>query len=1224
MFRHSTRRLLTGFLALAALGTGPTAVSAQVQLGQLVAGAPHEAEPSILTARAELDVEGMLLDDALNLLQSHSGVSIIYSPSRLPRLEVTCHCLSLSVADALDRLLINTLLEYTVYGEHIVIESDRRSALEIVEPQVVTATSNSAEGSMLQTFIRSGRGLMAAGALAAATLSAPGVASGQNHVVNGRVTSTGLTPLIGVNVVVKGTTIGEISNASGNFTISAPSANDTLVFTSLGYRAEEVAIDGRTTVNVVLQEDAVALEGIVVVGYGTQSRATVSGSVSSITSEDIERTSATTSAEALVGKMQGINTRLMTTNSGTSGGRAATGTDGRPGAATTIQIRNMGSPLFVIDGVPSEEAAFQHLNSSDIESISVLKDASASVYGFRASNGVILVTTKKGRESAPQLRIDGYYGVQNLTRYPYESMSTAYQFMEGIVESQQNRGQPRTVDEEELAKWRAGTEPGYQSFDAYSAIVNNPNAGQYSLNVSLSGAAGDANYYLSFGHVNQDYVMKDNNFNRSNIQANLSAVLFDKLTLDAKLRGRQEFTTNFALAGSNDVIRTALLGINSTWPTQSPWADPEHQYIAFDQRYLARSPAAYNKEHSGWQDDTTWDFNGTFFAEYELPFNSSIRGSYSQTRNLRNFDQQRYSFDAYRYNEATDSYEVAGSSGSTSRFQSRSRSEDSWAQLLFNTQQTYRSHSITGVFGYERDGGESWTTELTSVPPGNFTHIISLSDLTDLGNGWGINRRASYIGRINYDFQQKYLVELLGRYDGSYLFADDKRWGFFPGVSLGWRITEEPFFRDRVGFLDELKLRASWGQAGRETGGPWSYLEGATYGQAGSYLDGTLVTGVQPRGLPATNLSWITSTSRNLGLDFQAMDSKLSGEFDVFERKLEGLPASRYDVLIPTEVGYDLPEENLESEATRGLEGILRWSDEFRGVSYSIAPHGTLARNKIVDRYKPRYGNSWDRYRTATEDRWIGVTQAFGYEVAGQFQTVDQIERHDVVIDEAGNRTLLPGDLIYVDQNGDKVINEMDERVLGFPIQTTPLVSYGLNGSFSYGGFSLNYDFAGGALYSYLQINEQRYAFFGDHNAQSFYQDRWHRADPYDDHSEWIPGRFPALRKGVTRHATFQPVSDYWRTNVRYLRLKRLELGYSVPANLSNHIGLSRMRVYTSASNPWVLDNLSHISLDPEIVQGNGLNYPSSRVINVGFSATVGGAPTEPAPVLPVPPTGTP
>lgn len=1218
MIRHSARRLASGFLASGLLAGTSIDAFAQISMGQLVAGTPLQPEAPVLDTRARLEVSNVLLDDALKALQLRSGVSIIYSPSRLPRLVVSCSCLTLSVAEALDRLLINSRLLYTVYGEHIVIEPHRTSALEgIVEPQVVTATSTSAEGSMLQTLIRSGRGLVTAGALAAATLSGPGEASAQSHAVSGRVTSEDLAPLIGVNVGVKGTTIGTITNASGSFTLQARTPNDTLVFSILGMRTEEVGIAGRSTVNVVLQQDAVALEGIVVVGYGTQTRATVSGSVSAISSEDIERTSATTGAEALVGKIQGINTRIMTGGTGTSGGRAATGADGRPGAATAIQIRNMGAPLFVIDGVPSDESAFQHLNSSDIETISVLKDASASVYGFRAANGVILVTTKRGRAQAPQLRIDGYYGVQNLTRLPYEHMTTAYEYKASDVESQQNLGQNRTIPTQEaLNDWRS-----FPSYDAADAIINNPNAAQYNFNASLSGTAGDANYYLSFGHVSQDYVMKDNNFNRSNIQANLSALLFDKLTLDAKLRGRQELTSQFALAGNNDVVRTAILGINSTWPFQSPFADPNGQYIAYDQRYLARTPPSYNKEKSGWQDDTVWDLNATFFAEYELPLNSSIRASYSQTRNFRNFDQHRYSFDAYRYNEATETYEVAGRSGESARFQSRRRGESDWLQFLFNTQQVFDAHSITATLGYERDGGENWTTEVTSVPPGNFTHIINFADLTDLGNSWGINRRESYIGRVNYDFEQKYLVELLGRYDGSHLFADGNRWGFFPGVSVGWRITEEDFFSDRVGFFDELKLRASWGEAGREQIGAWQYLGGATYNSGTpSFLDGALIPGIGPRGIPVTNLSWVTSTNRNLGVDFQMLDSRLSGEFDVFERKLDGLPASRYDVLIPTETGYTLPQENLESEATQGLEGIIRWSDQFRGVSYSIAPHATLARNKVLDRYKPRYGNSWDRYRNASEHRWVGTTGAFGYESAGQFQTMEEIERYPVNIDGQGNRTLLPGDLKYVDQNNDGIINSMDQRVLGYPTSGTPLISYGLNGSFSYGSVSLSYDFAGGALFSFLAGNEMRYPYFGDHNSQTFHNDRWRRADLYDDQSEWIPGRFPPLRKGVLNHSSRQPVSDFWRTNVRYLRLKRLELGYSVPADLSDRIGMSRMRVYTSATNPLLFDNLGYMNLDPEIVQGNGLNYPSSRVINVGFSATVGGTPSEPAPVIPVPP----
>lgn len=1182
------------------------AQTASATPGQQVASAGDgvrapATEPMILAKRSGLVVEESSLSDALTSLAESSGVVLAFSPSIVREVShtVSCACRHMTVGETLSKLLRNTGLGFTEVRGQVMVYSVTSPTLEsgvdllrsLPVTSVLTSLPRNAEGGVIQP------------------LSALTLRNQQN--VAGTVTGPTGAPVVAARVSVKGTTVGTLTNSSGGYTIVAPNPTDTLVFSSLGFQEQEVPITGRAVIDVVLQETVLALEGLVVVGYGTQSRATVTGAVSSISSEAISRTSATTAAEALVGKIAGINTRLYSNNSGrTSGARDAESLDGRPGAPTSIQIRNMGAPLFVIDGVPSDESAFQQMNAADIENVSILKDASAAIYGFRAANGVVLVTTKSGASGGTrsQLRVDGYYGFQNLDRYPYEKMFNAYQFQRGTVESQQNRGQVRSIPAEELERWRVGTEPGYQSYDAYSAIVNNPNAAQYNINAALSGAFGTTTYYLSFGRVGQDYVMKDNSFSRNNLQMNISAVPLTNLTLDAKLRARQEFTTNFALTGSGDVVRTALLGVNSTWPTESPWADPEQKYIAVDQRYLARAPVSFNKKYSGWQDDTNWDFNGTFFAEYALPWSTRVRASYSMTANLRNFDQHRYSFDAYRYNPATESYEVAGSAGSSERYQSRVRGTNNWSQLMVTSAQRIGNHSFSGTVAYERNGGESWRTAVTSVPPGSFTHLIGLSDLVGLENAWNIDRRESYVGRFNYDYNQQYLVELLGRYEGSYLFPPDKRWGFFPGASVGWRISEEDFFRDRFSFINELKLRASWGETGREqTGQAWTYLGGATYGSGNAFLDGALVTGIVPRGLPVTNLSWVTSISRNIGLDHQWLDGRLSGEIDLFERKLTGLPAARYDVVIPTEVGYTLPNENLESEATRGIEAMIRYSGQFGSVRYSIAPHATLARNTVLERYKPRYGNSWDRYRTGTEHRWSGVTGTFGYETLGQFQTVEEIEAHAVNIDGQGNRSLLPGDLIYKDQNNDGIINAMDQRPIGFSLQGTPILSFGLNGTFDYGSFSLAYDFAGGALYSYLQVNEQRYAFFGDHNAQAFYEDRWRRADPYDDQSEWIPGRFPAVRKGVTNHATFQPTSDYWRHNVKYLRLKRLELAYIIPTDIASRAGMSSVRVYTSIANPFSLDNVKFLSLDPEIVQGNGLNYPTSTVLNFGFSATLGG-----------------
>jgi hypothetical protein len=447
---------------------------------------------------------------------------------------------------------------------------------------------------------------------------------------------------------------------------------------------------------------------------------------------------------------------------------------------------------------------------------------------------------------------------------------------------------------------------------------------------------------------------------------------------------------------------------------------------------------------------------------------------------------------------------------------------------------------------------------------------------------------------------------VLGRYDGSYLYAPGKRWGFFPGVSLGWRPVQEPFLRDRLRFLDDLKLRVSWGQAGREQGiAPWDFIGGATYGIGEGYLfDGQVVTGARPRGLPVTNLTWVTSTSRNVGIDFAVLGQRLTGQFDVFERKLTGLPENRYDVLLPSEVGYVLPQENLESEATRGLEGVLTYGDRVGGLTYSIGTHATLARRRILDQYKPRYGNSWQEYRTAIGNRWADVS--FGYEVIGQFQSMEEIERHPVDIDGQGNRTLLPGDLIYKDVNADGIINGLDERPIGFAVNANPILAFGVNASAGYRNVDLSIDLAGGTMYSYNRNLELKFPFQADHNSPEWMLlNRWHRADPYDDTSQWIPGKDPPIRRGLTNHASYR-TSTFWRSNVTYLRVKRVELGYSLPARLASALALSNTRVYLSAANLHSFDNLAHIKLDPEVAFDSGLRYPPQRVISVGFSTTMG------------------
>lgn len=1151
---------------------------------------------SLLSRSARLDVSDVTVEEALTLLRHRSQVDIVFSPTLLPTGRVSCACADVTVAQALDQLLKGTGFSYFEMPLQVVIQY----AGALPPPPNPGLARTSSAFMLVNAVNDSGRD---------ETVRFTPITRRLLGTINGRVVDAMTqTPLATVQIHIPALEIGVLTNSAGFFSLpNVPAGTHTLVAEVIGYQraSQEVTVvdDSTVIVNFELVQTAVALEEVVAVGYGTQARELVSGSVSSVSSAEIERSSATTSAAALVGKIQGINTRMP---SNTRLGDSREARDGRPGGSIMLQIRNMGEPLYVIDGVPVDARDFNHLNFADIEEISILKDASASVYGFRASNGVVLIRTKRGAMAQrPQLRVNGYYGWQWLHRHslPHGFGNTAYQHMYAIVESEQNLGQARTIDRDDLEQWLYA--PTYEHFPL---TVSNQGALQANVNAALSGGTADANYYLSVGHVVQEYVLPDNKFQRTNLQANLRSELFDGFSIGTELRGYLEAHDLVASGASADPVQGIFRAIISSWPHEDPWANGNRNYVAGGNRYLIRSPAVMNQRIGGTQDQYRQNVAGNLWAEYRLPYGFTLKGTISHRRIYHQYDYHGYDIEAYCYDAETDTYYVCETVTARDRQHSRELDKSDFSQIQLTHPGVFLGrHSLSGTIAYERTGGESERTELRSTPPTTFNSLIDLAEVNNLANTWSISRRASFIGRLNYDFDRKYLVEVLGRYDGSYLYAPGHRWGFFPGVSLAWRVTQEDFVRDRFSFLNELKIRTSWGRTGREQASPWSYLAGATYGVGGgSVFDGALKTGVRPRNLPNTKLSWVTSTARNIGIEAAVFDQRLSIEFDVFERKLSGLPASRYDVLLPSEVGYSLPQENLESESIRGLEFMIRYTDRIGNVTVSISPNATLARRKILDRYKPRYGNSWHRYRTASEHRWAGIR--FDYQVIGQFQSVEEIENYPVDHDGQGNRTLLPGDWIFKDVNGDNLIDELDMRPIGWPEGQPPILSYGMGTSLAYGNITLNVDLAGGTMFSYLPMNDVRLAFNTDHASGAYYQSRWRRADPYDDQSEWIPGRWPPLRKLATSHSSNR-TSDKTFLNVTYLRLRRVELGYNLPSRIAERLSLANARIYASSDNPWWIDNQRHWQMDPEASVANV--YPSSSVFTIGFSATLGGGTTQ-------------
>lgn len=1035
--------------------------------------------------------------------------------------------------------------------------------------------------------------------LAVLALAVSGAAMAQIP-LKGKVSNKLEEPLIGVSVLLKGTTTGAMTDENGEFSLTVPAGapQPVLVFSYVGYITKEEQVAGRTTVNVVLEMNDTNLDEIVVVGYGTQSKRNLSGSVSDIKSTDIVRASTTTASGALAGKIQGISVRAK---------------DARPGRGAVLEVRNMGTPLFVIDGVPyggspgrdwvqtatvSGMDVFNALNLEDIENITILKDGSAAIYGLRAANGVVLVTTKKGKKDEKiKLNLNGYTGWQNLTRFP--TLANAAQYTRAWVEAARNEGRdPASVyTREELAKWQAGTEPGYQGYN-YEDMVIRKNIPQNYINASVTGGSRNSNYFLSVGHLNQDAMIKDFNYQRTNLQANLESKISPNFTIGTQISGRYEYSQDVGLPGGDGYF-SSILAIFKNRPTVGPYANDNPAYPNHTHDF-SYNPAIFSRDIAGYKDNLTRSANLNMYAQYQLPFGLSAKGTVSYNYTNNKFDGFQYSYDVFTYRN--DQYVRTHGTDSRWRFQTEREVVSRYAQVQLDYTKQFGAHSTSATVGYEISDFDRNYLEMGTNPTNNYIPLLSFDQMNGFRDAWDYEARAGYIGRLNYNYKGRYLLELLGRYDASYLYYKDMRWGFFPGASLAWRISDEPFFENLTGVINDFKLRTSMGQTGKEEGvGMHGYLAGYNWGNGNAILDGQFVQGISPRGLPVRNLSWVKNTTYNIGMDLAFLQSKLTFTGDIFRIIRSGIPAARYDVLLPSEIGYSLPNENLNKNGYYGAEGIITWSDKIGQLNYVVSGNMTYSRFRALESYKPRFGNSWDEYRNSQEDRWGGIW--WGYQVIGRFQSEEEIRNYPVDMDGRNNRDILPGDLIYKDVNGDGIINGMDERPIGYPTGWAPMLTFGGRIGLDYKGISLNTDLAGGAIQSWFQDYELKNALHGGGNSPAFLlEDRWHKEDPYNPDSPWIPGYYPAIRHGHSGPNGRN--SNFWLTNVRYLRVTNLELGYSLPSAITGKIKAEKLRVYANASNVFSFDNVKKFQIDPEIEARAAVVYPQQRVFMLGFNIT--------------------
>jgi len=1008
----------------------------------------------------------------------------------------------------------------------------------------------------------------------------------QDLKISGSVTNDQGKTISGVSISLKGTKNGTVTDGNGYFTISTP-VGGVLVFSFVGYEKREMTVSNKQDLNVTLSSASNGLDEVVVVAYGTQKKASVTGSIAQVSGKEITTATNPNVANLLAGKLPGLRVAQTT---------------GEPGDyATNFDIRGFGAPLVIIDGVPRNQIDLSRLNPNDIESVSVLKDASAAVYGVRSGNGVILVTTKKGSGKAV-FNYSATYGVAQMANSP--QILNSYQYATLTDESYVNAGATPPYSAQQLQQYQSGALPSTNWLN----LVLRKSAPEQQQNISASGSSDKTRYYLSFGEYNDGGIYKSGDIGdkKYNFRSNITTDLTKDLQVGMLISGLKD--DKYQPGEGVEAIYQALW---SEPPTLTPYANNNPAYLQMMPD--GTNPVSItNSSYSGYADVDYKNFNGTVNLNYKVPtvpgLQAKILYSYTNTNyTTKNWIKE---VDLYDYDPTTQIYSITGSRNApTTLSQSYTELVSSTAQASLEYEKSFHSgHNIKALLLTEEDkssgmafnGSRQFALDaVDQLYAGNTTNQTITSTEVDPAVNQGI------VGRVNYDYNNKYLLEGSFREDGSSKFAVGHRWGFFPAVSGGWRISDEPFLKDKVSFLNDLKIRASYGVLGDDASSSYQYLSGYNYPGANYVLNGELVNGLGFRGLTNENLSWYTNHLLNLGFDAEMFSGKLSVSADVFSRKRDGLLATRL-LSLPGTVGAALPQENLNSDLTRGFEASISYKDHVGDFRYNIG--GNIAFTRTKNLYVEEAGatNSSSNWLNNPANRYNDIY--WGYKVIGQFKSEAEIKSSPVE-DGNGNRSVLPGDLKYQDLNHDGVIDAGDLQPIG-KNANTPEVTFGFTINVQWKGFDLSALFQGATdvTVSYLNTIALDGPLAWGRNGLSMFTDRWHHENLFDPNSPWVPGKYPSTRtkSGTTNPDSWNYLpSNFWLQNASYLRLKSLELGYTLPSSVIGKTGFIRsLRIYVNGFDLITWSSLNKF-IDPEHTSAiYGMQYPIMKNYNLGVNLT--------------------
>ncbi|MGB4414527.1 MAG: TonB-dependent receptor [Paludibacter sp.] len=1081
----------------------------------------------VTAQKVTLSYQNVPFEKVLNSIKQQTGLALIFSEQLVDvNRKVSINATSVEVGDALTQLLAGTNVSFEI----------KNNKLYLVEKQIVKSQ----------------------------------ISPNQSKKITGLVTDEKGEPIIGASVVLKGSNTGTITNIDGMFTIEAQEQSG-ITISYIGYKPTLFKVGKANSYKITLEEDLKALDEVVVVGYSTQKRETMTGSVATVKSAELVRTPIPSVSNALAGQAPGL---------------ISVQSQGVPGAdAAQLSIRGFGSALVIIDGIESD---FNNIDAGQIESISILKDASAAIYGSRAGNGVILITTKRGLIQKPTINVNSSLTFMSLTAFP--KPASAGQASEMDREAWIQSGKPAntapfTLDQ--IQKYYNGTDPNYPNTDWFNVLVR-PWTPMQQHDVSLRGGTEKLKYYGYLGYLNQPTFFKSNggDYERYNIQSTIEATITDKLSMQVNLTNTLE-NRDFPNLSFAPGTESGWLQIWAMDPRSSS-SFPDPTKTPFNHGFAHVNS---NRQLGGTNDDYTKHMRGDVILNYnfdEYVKGLSVKYTYSYLE-VNDISKQWWNpVDLYKYDYDLQTYSVVGhlgDKGVLSQFSTLSRTITNQASLIYD--RTFASDHHLKMLAVYESIDNSWSGFGSSRRDFISPLIQQLyAGSTDGQSIWGSATemaRKSYIGRINYTYKGKYLFESSFRGDASAKFPANSRWGYFPSVSLGWNIAKEDFLSKKK-TVDYLKTRLSYGNSGNDNVANFDYLTGYTIGN--SYLYGnTANQSIVSKGLANPNLTWEKISISNFGIDYSFFDMKLYGAVDVFYRVRTGIPGTRLLTLDPS-FGALLPMENINSLDDRGFEFSVGSKGKVGEFSYDLNANISWSRAKWIHYEEPVYTDP-DQIRLYKKSgQW--VDQTFGYRSAGLFTSQDQIDNLGYNMDQKNNVSLKPGDVKLLDVNGDKVVNWRDQVLLGEGL--TPHFMTGLNFSLKYKNFDLAGLFQGAFDYmTNIYIPRGIYPYTP---SALQYTLRWTEAN---NDPNALVSRLGGNSNGDG--------SDYRLINASYLRLKNFSFGYNFSDKLLKKSGLKQARISVSGTNVLTFSRLAKYDIDPEAPSGlSGNYYPQQKTISMGIN----------------------